>query len=1288
MRFKTILAITILLATLIPGISFASTCSNNGITVVYINGIKTNEQNAKKTMGELQKAFEDVYGKGHAVFLTGYNPSHLAGFGDIAETISQMRDSSISNYDRDTILLQIHPEITTRKILLVGHSQGTLYTNEIYDYLLKNGETREAIGVYNVATPASFVAGSGAYLTSENDKVINLTRDNAKHIGAKPPLDANINIALTPEEAADPYGGHSFNDVYLANASGRIISEINTALKKLSAAEVPNTADAGCFTPPERNFAYKMQEMMFALVDPAASTGIGAVTGAIAAIYDASAATTQMAAAIYNVVGTKIAQTIAERVAILKRISFGAAGTLYGSSVSLNDLADQPTAAAPEVLPPTNPTPVKSTASPDPPPSPKAITQKISVESNSAAPIEAKPPVGGLASIGDTKSSSSSSPSSGSISGSTGVNPAGSSDSSSSNSSSSSSSSSSSPVSSAVAADTTPPSAPVITAPSADGAVSTSTTLIFTGTAEASSAISNNATNATTTADTTGAWSLSLAGLAQGTNTILFYATDASGNVSVSSSRIIVVDTTPPSTSLSISTCNQSLSISGCLLATTTLALAWASTADDLDSYSISCTANGSSCSNLSFSSTHATSTTYTAPSDNTDYIFTATARDTHGNTSAIQTQTVSVATQPVVINEVAWAGTSAARAEDEWIELYNPTNSNISLAGWNLRSATDNTPYIALAGTIAARGFFVLERTNDTTINDITANQIYAGALNNSGEQLVLSHASTTIDQTPAIATFGAWAGGQATAYTSMERIDPLASGTVQANWSTFPGFLANSHNADNVAIQGTPGRRNSANYLPPTVSAGSSLTLTRANSPYIITSPYTVPASATLAIEPGAIIKFYNVGGSITVHGSISVPGTTVLPIVFSSFHDDDCGIVGGCGDTDATTTIPAMGDWTSIVIASDAASATFAHTIIRYGGATGAAGSFGANLRIQNNAASVSDSVIEYSKLYGIRMDNAGSGVSMTNSILANNNRNVPGQTSGSGMYLQNSSPAVSGNQFTGNVRGLVMDGASAPVLTGNAFTANTSNAIESTNSYPISSGSTASGNGGNGMAIQFSISHDYTLPTDLPTIMQGENSVLAGATLTIPAGAVIKSSANTKLTVLGTLTAAGTAASRVIFTSLKDDTVGGDTNGDGAATSPAPGNWKNIIFTQNLATSTLAYATVRYGGASSLGFNNGDTGALRMAGASIVFANSILEYNAYAGMRMDHSTSTVISDSFIRHHAIAGNNNTEYGLFLFSNSVPTISNTRFTDNETHIYNTSTPAYTDGGGNVFDL
>jgi hypothetical protein len=94
-----------------------------------------------------------------------------------------------------------------------------------------------------------------------------------------------------------------------------------------------------------------------------------------------------------------------------------------------------------------------------------------------------------------------------------------------------------------------------------------------------------------------------------------------------------------------------------------------------------------------------------------------------------------------VTINEIAWAGTSASYY-DEWIELANNTGQAVDLGDWMLR-ADDGSPSIPLAGAIPARGFYLLERTDDTTVSNIRADQVYAGALENGGEVLSLYRAN-----------------------------------------------------------------------------------------------------------------------------------------------------------------------------------------------------------------------------------------------------------------------------------------------------------------------------------------------------------------------------------------------------------------------------------------------------------------------------------------------------------------------------------------------------------------
>jgi hypothetical protein len=152
-----------------------------------------------------------------------------------------------------------------------------------------------------------------------------------------------------------------------------------------------------------------------------------------------------------------------------------------------------------------------------------------------------------------------------------------------------------------------------------------------------------------------------------------------------------------------------------------------------------------------------------------------------------------------VVVNEISWMGTLVSY-NDEWIELYNNTDSPISLDGWTLE-AKDGTPEINLVGEIPAKGFFLLERTDDETIPNISADQIYTGALGNSGEKLELYDGSgNLIDQ---VDSSSGWFSGDNSTKQTMERINSKASGNDASNWQTSqnPGGTPKAMNSEQLA-------------------------------------------------------------------------------------------------------------------------------------------------------------------------------------------------------------------------------------------------------------------------------------------------------------------------------------------------------------------------------------------------------------------------------------------------------------------------------------------------------
>lgn len=117
----------------------------------------------------------------------------------------------------------------------------------------------------------------------------------------------------------------------------------------------------------------------------------------------------------------------------------------------------------------------------------------------------------------------------------------------------------------------------------------------------------------------------------------------------------------------------------------------------------------------------------------------------------------------------------------------------------------------------------------------------------------------------------------------------------------------------------------------------------------------------------------------------------------------------------------------------------------------------------------------------------------------------------------------------------------------------------------------------------------------------------------APLTIMAGTIVKFDAQKGIVVNGgggQLIVGGNAEHPVIFTSLKDDSYGGDSNGDGSATTPQKGDWQFITL-GTTSDNSFDYCHILYAGYATANSEQ----ALNMgSGADNFFRNSVIAHTA--------------------------------------------------------------------------
>jgi hypothetical protein len=461
----------------------------------------------------------------------------------------------------------------------------------------------------------------------------------------------------------------------------------------------------------------------------------------------------------------------------------------------------------------------------------------------------------------------------------------------------------------------------------------------------------------------------------------------------------------------------------------------------------------------------------------------------------------------------------------------------------------------------------------------------------NSAGTGIRVSQVPVTITDSRLVQNRGSQNQGRGI---DLETQDPVVA-TIRNNTFEQNGGAALRRTANFGLITSgntTPGFTNGVNgYQVDEGTVRSSQRWLAGDLPYVLNGTLNLDmtdAEQTLTIEPGLTIKLGDNDGLTLNRGKLKSGAAGALSTLFTSILHDKCADGSDCDTNgDGSATSPIRGAWAGVVIERTSSGVDMPNTRLLYGGGR----SVGAAIYVKHASPitepAVADTEVAESLTAGIRVD------SVNQSQLANNylhDNEGPGIQLGS----TNTDPKIRlvGNRIENNGGAAIDMDANVEVLPeGNPF---------------------PTGNLWNGIMVRGQARVTRTwYASNLAYVIPDKVQVdFAEKRLILEPGTVVKFDSNGYIAVSkGSLQADGTAEKKIYFTSVHDDSVGGNTDGKDLQ----PTGWGYILFDDGGQGGVIRNAELRRAGTAS-------TAAIRVESPQVVVQNTLIEDGLGTGITL--------------------------------------------------------------------